>query len=105
MLRADHFLTFGLTDTHRKAHFWGSVENVNVKQQNLTIIVCLRCLALTFFCSRISWKVETKNLSMILIGIVKREIIFLQLPSSLLPSSLKVWDNVSFFKHVEVRNC
>ena len=43
MYRADHLLTVVFTDTPQKAHFWGSVDNVNVKQQILTLIfVCLR---------------------------------------------------------------
>ena len=42
MQQADHLLTVVFSDTPRKAHFWSSVENVNVKQQNLTIFVCLQ---------------------------------------------------------------
>ena len=39
---ADHLLTVAFTDTPQKAHFGGSMDNVNIKQQNLTIFVCLR---------------------------------------------------------------
>ena len=30
---AGHLLTVVLSDTPRKAHFWGSVDNLNVKEQ------------------------------------------------------------------------
>ena len=42
MQRAGHLLAVVFTNTPRKAHFWSSVDNVNVKQQNLTIFVCLQ---------------------------------------------------------------
>ena len=49
MQRAGHLLTVVFSDTLRKAHFWSSVDNVNVKQQNLAI----------------SFKVATENLLLI----------------------------------------
>ena len=38
MQRAGHLHTVVFSDTPRKAHFLGSVDNVNVKQQNLTTL-------------------------------------------------------------------
>ena len=42
MRRAGHLLTVVFSESERKAHFLGSVDSVNAKQQNLTIFVCLR---------------------------------------------------------------
>ena len=65
--RADHLFTAVFTDTPRKAHFRGSVDNVNAKQQILTIFA-FEAEAFTFFFSRILCKVETESLSMTLYG-------------------------------------
>ena len=61
---ADHLLTVVFTDTPRKAHFWGSVDNVNVKQQNLTIFVCPWGWTFYFFsfresCAKLKQKVRS----------------------------------------------
>ena len=53
-----HLLTVVFSGTPRKANFWGSVDNVNVKQQHLTIFVCLR--GWTFYCSKIRVKSQLK---------------------------------------------
>ena len=65
MRQAGHLLTVVLSDKSRKTHFWGSVDSVNAKQQNLTIFVCFR--GCTFYLLLFeNLKVATKNLSLIL---------------------------------------
>ena len=59
MQRAGHLLTVVLTDTAGKAHFWSAVDNVNVKQQNMTIFVCLR--GWTFYLLLFENLVQSRN--------------------------------------------
>ena len=65
MQRAGHLLTVVFSDTPQKAHFWGSVDNVNVKQQIWLFLFAFEAEPFTFFFSRISCKAATKNLSLI----------------------------------------